>query len=523
MNPNKIYHFLIKFFLIVSLIELALFPSLEILYAIIISLIGCIMWHKFVFTSFNLLYYPVSTLAITFYVFFFMIMPMPATLLELKPVSYNLHSLSHTYTHLLILEFALILTYLLYKRIAGERNILRNLFDKCNFFIHFTSTELWLIIIISLSIYVYRILSQGLYDEFAQNTSSSLPTWLYILNLLFGESYQLIFLFYFRRFGVIKQPYTIKNWAVILIAIVTFFVGIASNMRTASVLVFANLFFLFIVYIIYFGFDFKAYLKPRFIIPIIILSYIFFGPFMDISKAMLINRGDRYGLNGVEMLSKTLETYSEMQNTYSISQKNESIEERKSNVIWDEEYLSNAILNRFCSIKILDETLFHAQRVGYGNAKMREELLLKFYDLLPSVIKSNFGIVLPDNLRMHSLTDKLYSLSVQSYNPFVPIGGVKIGTLQGLGLALFGYWYLLIIVPIFIVIFYLLDATIYLKDGRLNFSLWFFAHIILCCYYFSDRHYYVYEFRFIMRTYLESTIFYLILVNIVKKIPFIKH
>ena len=521
-NISKICHFLINILLIVSLIELALFPSYEILYAIIVSIIGCIMCRKLVFTAYNLLYYPVSTLAITFYVFFFMVLPMPATLLELKPVSYNLHDVVNTYTNLLILEVALIITHLLYKLITGHKNFIRSIFYKTNFFARFTSSELWAIILISLFLYVYRILNQGLYDEYGRNTAASLPIEIYVLNLLFGESYQLVSLFYFRKFAIIKQPYSIKNWAIILVAVLSFVVGIASNMRTASILVFANAFFLFIVYIIYVQFDYRTYLKPSKIIPIAILVYIFFGPFMDISKAMLVNRGDRYGVSGAEMLSTTLETYSQIQNEDASFRFIED-SKNKEGIIWDEEYLSNDILNRFCSIKILDETLFHAQRVGYANAEMRQELLLELFDSFPGAIKSWLGIVIPDNFRMHSLTDKLYSLSVHSYYPYAPVGGVKVGTLQGLGLSLFGYWYLVLIIPVFIIIFFFLDATVYFKDGRVYFSLWFFANILLSCYYFSDRHYYSYELRFIMRTYIESVVFYLITINIVKKLPLIKH
>ena len=521
-NISRISHFLGKFIFTFSLIEFVFFPSLEILYAIIVSIIGCVICRKIVFTSYNLLHYPVSTLAITFYVFFFMVMPMPATLLELKPVSYNLYDVVNTYTNLLTLEVALIVTHLLYKLIVGNKNFIRTIFYKTNFFACFTSSELWTIILISLLLYIYRIWNQGLYDEYARNTATSLPTELYILNLLFGESYQLVSIFYFRKFGIIKQPYIIKNWAIILIAVLSLIVGIASNMRTASVLVFANTFFLFIVYVIYVQFNYQAYFKPKILISVIILVYFFFGPFMDISKAMLVNRGDRYGVSGAEMLSTTLDTYSQIQNEDASLRFIED-NPNKKDIIWDEEYLSNDILNRFCSIKILDETLFHAQRIGYANAEMRQELLLKLFDSFPSIVKSWLGITIPDNFRMHSLTDKLYNLSVHSYSPFTPMGGVKVGTLQGLGLALFGYWYLILIIPVFIIIFFLLDATVCFKDGRIRFSLWFFANIILCCYYFSDRHYYSYELRFIMRTYIESVVFYLIAINIVKRLPFIKH
>lgn len=471
------------------------------------------MLRKWIFTPYNLLNYTISTLAISFYVSFFFIMPIPATLLELKPVTYNLHNPLNTFTQVLLLEIILIITHLIYTKITNRKNFIRNALIKCNFFAKFTSSEIWGLFLISFTIYTYNIFTRGLYDENSINTVSSLPLGIYMINLLFGGFYQIIFLFLFKQFNIIKQPYTIHKITIFLFAVLLCIIGIATNMRTASVLIFANIFFTFIVYIIYYPFNFKQLLKLKFLIPIIITIFFFFGPFMRISKAMVTSRGERDGLSGIEMLEKTFN---------SIKNANNKKEKQTKEYIvnWDEEYLSNSILNRFCSLKILDETLYHAKRIGYANKKMQKDLQEKIIDNLPGVIKNNLEYQISKDSRRHSLTDKLYSLSINSKKN---LGGIKIGTLQGLGLAIFGYYYPLIIIPIFIIIFFCLDATVLYRKNRIYFSMWFFANILLCCYYFSDRHYYLYEFRFIMRTYLENILFYIIATNAIKKVPLIKH
>ena len=348
-NIEKISHLLLKCMLCISMLEIMLYPSIDTLYAICVSLVGTAFCKKFVLTASNLLYYPVSTLAISFYTFFFMIMPMPATLLEFKPVTYNLHNSIDTYSNLLILEITLILIHFFYRQLVQKDNFIRTVFFKCHFFRQFSASEIWLLILGSSCIYTYNILNRGLYDENAVQTTSSLPIGIYILNLLIGGYYQIIFIFLFRKFNVIKQPYNIHKVAIFLLSVVLFLVGIASNMRTASIIVFANGFFLFIIYMIYFPVNYQKFLKPKIIIPVLCLIFFFFGPFMDISKAMLINRGERYGVDGMEMLSKTFDTLQDEDNSF--------LENKKTNgngkILWDEEYLSNDILKVHPTFRVI--------------------------------------------------------------------------------------------------------------------------------------------------------------------------
>lgn len=516
-NIDTIYSFLLRILSIISLLEIVFYPSWNTLYAICIVFLCLILHKKTIFNAYNLLIYPASTLSISFYVLFFVILPMPATLLEFKPVTYNLHNPIDTFSNILILESILIFIHFIYKKISNRRNFIRNILIKCNFFSQVTSNELWVLIISSALLWIYIILKHGLYAEGSDNSISQLPFPLYILNLLLNESYLVLFIFLMPKFNIIKQPYRILKKRIFILTIILFVVGIATNMRTASITVIANGFFLLIVYILYYPIHYKKYIKPKILIISILLIYFFTGPFMTISKAMLDNRGNRKGKSGIEMIEMTFNSITENKN---IKDNNYIVKE--SGILWDEKYLDNDILNRFCSIKILDETLFHAKRIGYANPTMQEQFKLKIIDSLPGIIKQHFNIYTPNNIRFSSLSDILYSLSINSPSA---LGGIKIGTLQGLGLAIFGYWYPLILIPVFIIIFYFLDATVAFSyhSQKIYFSLWFFINILTICYYFGDRHYYLFEFRFIMRSFFESIIFFLITINLIKRLPFIKH
>lgn len=188
-------------------------------------------------------------------------------------------------------------------------------------------------------------------------------------------------------------------------------------------------------------------------------------------------------------------------------------------MLWSEDYLSNSILNRFCSLKILDESLFHADRGGCSNPIMRKTLYDEVIDVLPGSVKDMLGIKIDKNLRKYSLTDKLYSLSV----PGVPLGGVKIGTLQGLGMSLWGWGYILVLIPLYLVLFYLLDATVLFFENRMYFSMFFIFNATTFVYWFSDRHYYLWESKWIFRFYWESLFFFFVFMLIIKRLPFIKH
>lgn len=100
---------------------------------------------------------------------------------------------------------------------------------------------------------------------------------------------------------------------------------------------------------------------------------------------------------------------------------------------------------------------------------------------------------------------------------------MKIGSLPGLGFALFGYWLPLVLIPLYFVMFFLIDSMVLYRGTRFIFPLFVFANMLNFAGLFSDRHYYLYELRFIFRGYWEMVIFYLISVNIVKRLPFLKH
>lgn len=507
-NIKFIFNILYSVLILCSFIEICLFPSVDAIICIIISILGLSIIKFFHFSINNLLYYPVSTIAITLYVLFFLVLPMPATLLETKPLIYNLHNPVETFSNIFLLECVLVLTHNIYKNIFGKRNLIRNILIKLPVYYKLTSSELWFLIIISSCIHIYIIMSQGLYLSESENVYSNLPLWLYLLNLLYGGFHPLIFLFLFRKFSIIKnENYKIYYIPILLISTLLFLVGIATNMRTAAIQTLSVAFFLFIYYWIYYLS--KKSLDKKIIFFCIFLIWFFSGPFINISRAMVDVRSERSGLNGFEMLKKTFTSTSNI--------KLEKNKNKKVSNFYSEDYLDNDILQRFCSVKIHDETIYRAHQLGFADKRMQEHLKNTIKSYIPGNIQNKLGIKV--TAFEGSLTDKLAYLSHSTSM----LGGVKIGTLQGLGLAIYGWWYIPIIIGIYIIIFYLMDSLLYYHQGEMRFSWIFLCYCVTFCYWFSDRHYYVWEYRFLMRGFLEMVLFTNIAIFLIKKLPFIKH
>lgn len=492
-------------------LELIFFPSFDALYALLLCSAGLFICGTIVFNINCLLNYSVSTIALLMYSVFFMLLPPIATLIELKPLIYNLRDPFYTFSQLLILQIVLISIHALYRNMSRKFR-LKNFLSQLGFFSKLSYQEMWACIIISLLCHMFIILSFGQYNEDGENIGADIPPILRVISLAFGSAYSVVFVFYMQNFNIIKNIYKPNNKLIILVVIIVFVIGIATNMRTAAISCFSAGLFLIIVYSLFYPLNLKQLFTIKNILIYGLVIYFFTGPFMDISRAMLMSRGERYGKSGLEVLT---ETFAYMDS----SKKNAKETTINNTLLWSEDYLSNSILNRFCSLKILDESLFHADRGGCSNPIMRKTLYDEVIDVLPGSVKDMLEIKIDKNLRKYSLTDKLYSLSV----PGVPLGGVKIGTLQGLGMSLWGWGYILVLIPLYLVLFYLLDATVLFFENRMYFSMFFIFNATTFVYWFSDRHYYLWESKWIFRTYWEGLFFFFVFMLIIKRLPFIKH
>lgn len=512
---NQIFLWTMKAYLVLSVIELIFFPSIEIAFGLLVSYVGIMLTRQTLCYTNKLLYHSVSTLALLFYCLFFDLLPLPATLMEMKPITYNMRNPISTFFYLIGLQVLLLAVHTFYVKVSRNKNIIRNYLYRFKFFTSLTSQEVWFLILGSFIWYAYVMLDRGLYTLEGLNVNSDFGFIEWAVNLFFSGYFQIIFIFYFRKFNNIKGDYKIRHILIAVLAAAIFVIGIGTNMRTSAIIVFANAAFSMVLYFLYYPEQKQILYKTKFVVPIGLVVLFFVGPFQRISESMVSVRDSRSGKNAIEILEMTLNSDKENnEGEFTIKKEFSSIE-------WDERYLSSDLFNRFCSLKILDETIFHANRLNDSDRqKMRLGLYEKILDQVPGIIKRQLGMRISYEERQYSLSDLLYYLSVEGRTY---LGGVKIGSLQGLGLALFGNWFFLVLIPLYFIIFYLMDSIVMYKSGRIIFPLFFFAEMMNYLALFSDRHFYLYEARFILRGFWETVIVYIIALNIVKRLPFLKH
>lgn len=507
---------------VMVLIENILFFGLENFIASLVLFLGWVLLKTFVFTSYNLKNHPVSFIMLLGLSFFHYVLPIPLTLLEFKPVTYNLVVPYLTFLHHFLFVLIITITHKIYANISQNKNIFRSILLKTDFYKTPSNRQIWITGILGLifSFYIYFIFGQW------QSERSERGFVFYVANIFQAYIWMpLIIPFSKYRFENVSENIYSKN-KLILYSFLVFVVAITSNMRTILFSGVLLIVFLFLVGVVYGFYSIKKYLKPKKIGLAIIVFLLASGPLVDLAYTMVIVRQDRVEMSASDFLEKTISVYQDKERINKAKQIGSSIINKSAFKIntWNEEYLNNIVLNRFVNLKISDNCLYHARNVGYNNPQMQEELFNQIVAFTPNILLNVFNVDSSKKLETssYSITDYLYSLSISDPNVR---GSAIIGSIPGLGMAFFGFWYLVIIIPIFIIIFFMFDSFVKIHKGKIIFSYFFFVMLLMIANYFNDRHVFVFEIRYIFRTYAENIIIFIIIMKFVRIIEsvFFKH
>jgi len=496
----RIRKLLILLAIVSSIVEVVFFFSTEALLMSSMMIISIIFFNATFIKKKIFLRYPLSSLSILFYAICYVVLPFLATALEFKPVFFNLRTPIWTYFNATMFLFFIVLVHGLYRGLSRERNFLRYLFERLGGFTTLNIKQYYSLIFISLTYYIVSVVVFGGYSD--EGEVANMPSWLFAVPP--------------------PPPPPRPHYKLLLfIVIISSSVGVLTNMRTAVLLVPTTVLFCLVIYIIYFDYKFGK-VQRRYFFLTVIITLLVFPIFSRISTAMLIVRQSRTGISSMEMLSivsNMMDNKSAIAD-YLLENKNE--EEYVKSSDYSEKYLNNDALQRFCSIKFLDETLFHAERIGYSNPNMIKDLEYYFLSIFPEVI------TVPTVYKTHqerrdaqihmSLTDTMVGIST-GYD----FGSAYIGSYQGIGLGLFGYSYILVLIPLFVIFFFIFDSlALVSKEGVVSFSLYSIANITTIVMFFQPHHVYAYEVNQLTRSYWEQLIFYLLAMYIIRKIKFLR-
>ena len=204
-------------------------------------------------------------------------------------------------------------------------------------------------------------------------------------------------------------------------------------------------------------------LRKTFIITIFIA---FFIPILaDLAFAMVAVRNERYGITAQELFNKTWELYTDKEQLSKLKDladrdtRKMALQNIRSN--WNEYYVNNIFLQRLCNYRVVDASIFHAEKAGIPNSTMQENLITKLELTYPTpIVKIFFGDINKENYQ-YSPMDLLLAKSQNTANRESYIVGGDVG----LGISYFGNWYFFIQYICYFLLFYLIDNLIYKRKN----------------------------------------------------------
>jgi hypothetical protein len=464
---------LILFFSILG--EIIFFPSLA-------NCCGCMMnvvvW--FIFDTFFLRKEIIIEHLFPFlsYSFMFMniFMPLPATLIEWKPITYGLQIPFKTF---FFETFLFIIASLAFYIVINSRHtkfaFLHNKLVRYGFF-DLDETVIWGMGIVGLSSQIYYILVLNGESQYGDVMNK------FIHGLFFLRCAPIILLFP-NLIGLYNLRTKMKS--VIIYLLLCSAISLFANSRSVLLTPIMISFMLLIINCIKKQVNILKYFSLVKLIFYCILVVFFIHFVSNISLAMLHVRVMKQSVSRYELFVKTLETLTNEEEMTKLRLLNEEKTAKLSPYVygWTEEYCENFLLNRFANLRIADETLYYADKIGYSNKKMRSFLIDKTIAILPNPILVFLYIDLDKKQMEYSPGDMLYLLGsgIESF------GGHRVTRLVGDGLATFGYWFFPIIFFIFILIFKLLNTLELCSCDRIVYSGFGLMYIITIFATFFDR------------------------------------
>lgn len=436
--------------------EMLFFPSLENFAGCVMSFIVWLIFKNFFLKQDIIVNHPFSFL-VYFSMFLTRYIPLPATLLEGKPITWGFQVPFLTFFFETVLFIVASLSYyFIIRRNDFHNNNIQKLLFKLRFF-DSNPKMLWVLGCIGV---VTRIISMAEGTAEYGDVGGK-----FIVGLRYLQYSPIILLF--PKLSGIDYKKNFFIWFYILLLIV---ISFATNSRREMIYPLSTVGLLFFISIIKTNMSIFKRFSPYKIISILLIVFFGLQFVSNVSIAMLANRSGRLDISRSELFQNTLETLQDrqlMKNLRSMSF------EEKSTISsyyhgWDETYLDNFMLNRFGNLRVSDQTLYYADKIGFGNVKMQETFFNKVFAILPTPILNSFNIDVNKSDLDFSPGDMLYLLGSNTYS--FALGGYRVTSLSADGLATFGYFSFLIFFILLFISFKLLDNLVYYSNGKVVYS-----------------------------------------------------
>ncbi|MCE7071025.1 hypothetical protein LZG74_11970 [Dyadobacter sp. CY327] len=440
-----------------AFLQLLIFWSVENFFAVCCIIAAWSLTYIFIISSNNFNKYSLSTFLITGFALTQYVFPTVFTLMEGKPLVYNLKYPYEVFLHSLLALAVLILTHSIYKKIYPSRvkSSIQSFLRKREFFKTPANSEIWLMGIIGLtSMFVTYFFNKQSYELKTEGAGN------HFIEGLIPFSYAPYFILIKKLYSA-EEP-NLKGYAVkiMVFTAIIFAVGVGGNARSLFITGIVSAAMGCFLGMLLGKFQYKL-VTGRNILIVTLAVWLVTGPLSDIGTAMVIVRQQRGSISKTEMLLKTLDVFEDKKALRIYKRANAATNQ---DILYDEHYFDNIFLARFCNLKFNDSSLEQFHKIGVADNQVQEYSIDKIYAELPQPILNMLEI----NIDKEAIIGSSFGdfLIYRAGGGNAVLGGYTLGQFAGTGMAAFGWWYLLFLGLGMLPIFFLLDLFVIVARNR---------------------------------------------------------
>lgn len=434
-----------------------------------------VLTFKIIMQPNNFIHYTLSSFVVFGFYFTQFCLPVIFTLLEGKPLIYNLDFPISVFIHSFLAFLVLLFSFLLYRNhINSIRNVLTNFLLKLKIFKIPTSRQFWLMGLIGIFAIVVERVVFGRYGE--GNAE-------HVYLKLFAGMEQFAYLPLLLIFPAVFSDHNDLekfNYSRILIIIYTtvlIILGVMANSRGLFMRGVTTVGLIYFIGLVLGKINYKIF-SPKKIVLVSIGLWLLTGPFADLGTAMVIVRGVRGDVTPKVLLEETLRTYQDKE----VLRKYKDLADSRVRD-WDERYFDNIFLTRFSNLKYSDASLQLAFHMPNPDGQMQDIIFGKYLSTLPQPLLNALEL---------NVDKPWYSKA--SFGDFLFMrktgagyGGFRVGNFMGMGLASFGWWYLGVMFVGAIILYNFIDSFVLRKNvNSAQISIVGFLSILFCFTYFGN-------------------------------------
>ena len=429
-----------------SIFEVAVFPGIDTVVGCVVTAVSTWLYFVYVLQIEVIRRRPVSFVAFTA-LFLFMYLPLPVTLLDGTSMSHDLFNPVWTYILQLLYYIIAIVAFNYGGRLCRRHRELSHIFARWGLFTPPSVAQIWALGVIGWVFKFILLTQQGMVGK---GSVSMFAVFIYApISILFKHLW-----------GQAK-PTRYEQGIIYGYIIAVSLILIATNSRSQMLSPYVIYACGYLIEKTYERGE-RLWLNARKLFLAIVGFIIIAGPLSDLAYAMVIVRSIRNDVRFTELLSKSFDTF---QDREAIDKARSAANKHIGGTIgfeWHEKYVSNIFLDRLCNYRVVDASIMHAERVGTPNEEMIEDFLTRMQMVYPTpIMRFLYGDIDKTEYK-YSSQDKLYALSYSCSLSH----GYRVGGDVGLGLAVFGYIYFIVVFIVYAIIFFIYDSLTYYSSGR---------------------------------------------------------